>query len=191
MSDESPDSPTSDPVIDAALEAADLFGRIAEFWGFTRTQGRAFGLLYMSPEPLDQSTVRERLSISAGNASMTLGSLVEWGVLQRQGRLYVAETNFFALITQVMRQRESAEVEAGIGQARNLVARLAELPTDDARVAFARERAEHMLRFFETGRSFLEALVSRGPLHRILSRLAARSSKLSPAPFPTEDHNVH
>ena len=44
----------------------DTCGRIAEFWGFTRTMGRAFGLLYLSREPLAQSEIQARLGISAG-----------------------------------------------------------------------------------------------------------------------------
>ena len=50
----------------------DTCGRIAEFWGFTRTMGRAFGLLYLSPDPLTQAELQKRLGISAGSASMTL-----------------------------------------------------------------------------------------------------------------------
>ena len=61
----------------------DTCGRIAEFWGFTRTMGRAFGLLYLSPEPLTQVEIQRRLRISAGNASMTLAALMRWGVVQK------------------------------------------------------------------------------------------------------------
>ena len=59
--------------------AIDACGRIAEFWGFTRTMGRAFGLLYLSREPLAQSEIQKRLGISAGSASMTLSALGRWG----------------------------------------------------------------------------------------------------------------
>jgi hypothetical protein len=56
--------PLADPIDPAPLELpvllhvqdelAAVCASIAEFWGFTRTQGRIFGLLLMSPEPLDQ-----------------------------------------------------------------------------------------------------------------------------------------
>jgi DNA-binding transcriptional regulator GbsR (MarR family) len=167
---------------------ADAMGEIAEFWGFTRTMGRIFGLVYMSPEPLDQSTVRTRLDISAGSASTTMTALLEWGVLHRDGRLYVAETNFFKLITAVLRQREAARIEQGIEAARAVVAELrnAELAGhDDPRVAFALQRAEHMLGFFEMGRSFLEAFVERSPIRAILNGLARTASRLRPT-LPSE-----
>ena len=165
-------------------EVAAIMGDIAEFWGFTRTMGRIFGLVYMSPEPLDQSTVRARLGISAGSASTTMTALLEWGVLHREGRLYVAETNFFKLITAVLRQREAARVEDGIAEARGVVETLREADQDDPRVRFALQRAEHMLGFFEMGRSFLEAFVERSPIRAILNGLARTASRLRPAPLP-------
>ena len=66
---------TDDELTTARDLAIDACGRIAEFWGFTRTMGRAFGLLYLSREPLAQSELQERLGISAGSASMTLAAL--------------------------------------------------------------------------------------------------------------------
>jgi DNA-binding transcriptional regulator GbsR (MarR family) len=175
------DDPTAAIVARAQDRVADVLGDIAEFWGFTRTMGRIFGLVYMSPEPLDQSTVRTRLDISAGSASTTMTALLEWGVLHREGRLYVAETNFFKLITAVLRQREAARIEQGIEAARAVVAELRHADRDDPRVAFALQRAEHMLGFFEMGRSFLEAFVERSPIRAILNGLARTASRLRPA----------
>lgn len=165
-------------------EVAEVMGDIAEFWGFTRTMGRIFGFVYMSPEPVDQATVRTRLTISAGSASTTMTALLDWGVLRREGRLYVAETNFFKLITAVLRQREAARVEAGIDRARAVIELLRRGPADDPRVAFARQRAEHMLGFFEMGRAFLEAFVERSPIRAILNGLARTASRLRPAALP-------
>ena len=168
---------------------SDVMGEIAEFWGFTRTMGRIFGLVYMSPEPMDQSTVRTRLGISAGSASTTMTALLDWGVLHREGRLYVAETNFFKLITAVLRQREAARVEHGITAAREVVAELRRADQDDPAVHFALQRAEHMLGFFEMGGSFLEAFVERSPIRAILNGLARTASRLRPAPLPSPDRD--
>jgi len=173
-----------DVVAHAQQRVSDAMGDIAEFWGFTRTMGRIFGLVYMSPEPVDQSTVRSRLQISAGSASTTMTALLEWGVLHREGRLYVAETNFFKLITAVLRQREAARVEQGIDAARQVVASLRAADQDDPRIRFALQRAEHMLSFFEMGGSFLEAFVERSPIRAILNGLARTASRLRPAPLP-------
>lgn len=181
----------------------DVFGDIAEFWGFTRTQGRIFGLTYMSPLPLDQSTIRARLKISAGGASQTLASLVDWGVLHRDGRDYVAETNFFALITRVLRTREKGQVEHAIVRVSTAIDALRQVDADldnhesaEARdIAFAIERGEHLLGFFQLGRDFLLALVERNPVRALLNGLARRAQRVRPlrglkTPNETQDNHA-
>jgi HTH-type transcriptional regulator, glycine betaine synthesis regulator len=114
---------TTDP--EAELSRArdlgiDTCGRIAEFWGFTRTMGRIFGLLYLSHEPLAQSEIQKRLGISAGSASMTLGALGRWGVAHRvwvrgqRREHYEAETDFWKMISGVLNERERREIGAAL-----------------------------------------------------------------------------
>ena len=73
----------ADELDQARALAIDACGRIAQFWGFTRTMGRAFGLLYLSRDPLPQAEIQARLGISAGSASMTLAALGRWGVVHK------------------------------------------------------------------------------------------------------------
>lgn len=95
-------------------------GRIAAFWGFTRTMGRVFGLLYLSPEPLSRADLERQLDISTGNASMTLAGLAKWGVVHkvkvpgRRGDRYRAETDFWKMIAKVLNERERKEIEAAV-----------------------------------------------------------------------------
>jgi DNA-binding transcriptional regulator GbsR (MarR family) len=102
---------------DLAIEAC---GRIAKFWGFTRTMGRVFGLLYVAREPLSQAEIQARLAISAGSASMTLAALGRWGVVHkvvarrdRRDR-YQAETDFWKMISGVLNERERREIGAAV-----------------------------------------------------------------------------
>lgn len=182
-------SDTSDLLAEAQAEAAALLGNIAEFWGFTRTQGRVFGLLFMSPEPRSQASVRRQLGISAGSASMTLASLVDWGVVHREGRLYAAETDFWKAVTGVMRRREREYATDAIGRLAAIAERLHSAPTDDPRVPFARQRIEHLHALFELGRSFLDAFVANSPLRALLARITRRSRKLPP-PVQERDNDV-
>ena len=100
--------------------AIDACGRIAEFWGFTRTMGRTFGLLYLSHEPLSQAEIQARLGISAGSASMTLAALGRWGVVHRvwvrgeRREHYQAETDFWKMISGVLNERERREIGAAV-----------------------------------------------------------------------------
>ena len=95
-------------------------GRIAQFWGFTRSMGRTFGLLYVTAAPLTQAEVQRRLRISAGNASMTLGALARWGVVLKvsvrgdRREHYRAETDFWKMISAVLNERERKEIQAAI-----------------------------------------------------------------------------
>ena len=98
----------------------DTCGRIAEFWGFTRTMGRTFGLLYLSREPLPQTEIQKRLGISAGSASMTLAALGRWGVVHRiwvrgqRREHYQSETDFWKMIAGVLNERERREIGAAV-----------------------------------------------------------------------------
>ena len=108
---------------------ADTCGRIAEFWGFTRTMGRAFGILYLSDSPLSQVEIQKRLGISAGSASMTVAALQRWGVINRvwvrgqRREHYQAETDFWKMISGVLNERERREIGAAVevvGQAQKV-----------------------------------------------------------------------
>lgn len=188
--DELADEPDSERRLRIAQdELADIFGNIAAFWGFTRTQGRIFGLLFLSPAPLDHSTIRTRLGISAGSTSMTLSGLLDWGVVHRRGRLYTAETDMWSLITDVMRRRERLQVDDAITRVSNIVALLDQSADASPRVRFALGRVEHLHGFFKLGRSFLDAFVSRRPVHGLLTRIARGTTRF-PAMLQRWEKNV-
>jgi DNA-binding transcriptional regulator GbsR (MarR family) len=164
-------------ILRAQDELADVCASIAEFWGFTRTQGRIFGLLLMSPEPLEHGAIQRRLEISAGSTSMTLATLLDWGVLHRDGRKYRAETDFWKLITHVLERRERARVEDALERVASVLAELRAAAPSDPRVAFLRDRLAYIHDFFLLGRSLLNALLSRGPVRGILGSLARRAAR--------------
>jgi DNA-binding transcriptional regulator GbsR (MarR family) len=118
--------PVAAPARGASLARArrrgiDTCGRIAAFWGFTRTMGRIFGLLYLSPVPLARSEIQRRLAISVGSASMTVAALQRWGVVHRvrvrgaRAAHYAAETDFWKMISRVLDERERHEIAAAVG----------------------------------------------------------------------------
>jgi DNA-binding transcriptional regulator GbsR (MarR family) len=176
-----PAAPVSPELEAAREEIADMFGNIAAFWGFTRTQGRIFGVLFLSPEPLGHSEIRARVGASAGSVSMTLASLVHWGVVHRKGRVYAAETDFWKMITGVMRRRERAQIDDAIDRVARVVDRLAALARDrdgtDVPIAFAHARLESLLEFFELGRRFLDAFVARHPVQGLISSIAHKAAR--------------
>jgi HTH-type transcriptional regulator, glycine betaine synthesis regulator len=158
--------------------AIDACGRIAQFWGFTRTMGRAFGLLYLSRDPLPQSEIQARLGISAGSASMTLSALGRWGVVHKvwvrgqRREHYQAETDFWKMISGVLNERERREIGAAVevvGRAES-VARQAQAalgaPTPSGRRAkaeadFLLERVSRLGEICRLGETLLDMLLGQ------------------------------
>jgi predicted transcriptional regulator len=75
-----------------------------------------YALLYITGQPLNTDDVMERLRISRGNASMSLRSLVEWGLVSRAHKrgdrkeYFLAEQDPWSLSRKVMRERLRREV---------------------------------------------------------------------------------
>ncbi|HEV3030043.1 MAG TPA: ArsR family transcriptional regulator [Polyangia bacterium] len=150
----------------------DTCGRIAEFWGFTRTMGRAFGLLYLSHEPLPQAEIQARLGISAGSASMTLAALGRWGVVHRvwvrgqRREHYQAETDFWKMISGVLNERERREIGAAVeavkrGVATARAAQVAAPRRLAAEAAFTAGRLERLHEICALGETLLDMLLGQ------------------------------
>ena len=152
--------------------AVDTCGRIVEFWGFTRTMGRTFGLLYLSREALAQSEIQSRLGISAGSASMTLSALGRWGVVHKvwvrgqRREHYQAETDFWKMISGVLNERERREIAAAVEVVSRAVAgaRAAEAAAPRrlaAEAAFTAERLERLHEICALGGTMLDMLLGQ------------------------------
>jgi len=87
-------APSSTPTTDLKPTPAqqlrtsqDLFirrwGEMGATWGINRTMAEIHALLYITAQPLCTDDVMERLHISRGNASMSLRSLCDWGIIRR------------------------------------------------------------------------------------------------------------
>jgi DNA-binding transcriptional regulator GbsR (MarR family) len=177
----------------------DTCGRIAEFWGFTRTMGRTFGLLYLSPAPLPQAEIQARLGISAGSASMTLAALGRWGVVHRvwvrgeRREHYQAETDFWKMISGVLNERERREIGAAVeAVARGVeIARNAEKGSGRgstkavrAEAAFAAERLERLHDICALGETMLDMLLGQLTLDVGRFRDVLKVPGQAPAPLP-------
>jgi DNA-binding transcriptional regulator GbsR (MarR family) len=150
----------------------DTCGRIAAFWGFTRTMGRIFGLLYLAPEPLPRNDIQRRLAISVGSASMTLTALQRWGVVHRvrvrgvRADHYAAETDFWKMISRVLDERERKEITTAVRivqQAKTYatsVGRTASGP-QQADAAFVAERLDRLHDICALGQTLLDMLLGQ------------------------------
>lgn len=95
----------------------DAVGRVIDFWGFKRNQGRIWALLYLRDESMASTDLEEALEISKGTVSMATRELERWDVIRREtavGRSanhYVAESDFLTMIRNVVGDREYSLVE--------------------------------------------------------------------------------
>jgi len=99
--------------------AAEAIGEVMRFWNFKPSMGRIWTVLYLSSEALDAEQIEGITGLSAGNVSMSLQELQQWGVVRRvpdasRRRLYTAETDIARLIAHVFEQRELRLVDQTI-----------------------------------------------------------------------------
>jgi len=162
----------ADPIETARDLGIDTCGRIAEFWGFTRTMGRTFGLLYFSPSPLSQAQIQARLQISAGSASMTLTALGRWGVVHRvwvpghRREHYESETDFWKMISGVLNERERREIGAAVAalaKAKQVTQGLPQGTTAARKAdgAFLSQRLERLDDICQLGQTLLDMLLGQ------------------------------
>ena len=94
-----------------------LWGEMGSAWGIPRTMAEVHALLYISGEPMNTDDVMARLRISRGNASMTLRTLCEWGIVSRvhnrgdRKEYFRAEQDVWKLFATIVRERKRREFD--------------------------------------------------------------------------------
>ncbi|MDP2312914.1 MAG: ArsR family transcriptional regulator [Pseudomonadota bacterium] len=152
---------------------ADSVGELMRFWNFKPSLGRIWAILYLSPGPLDAEEIEAKSGLSMGNVSMSLQELMQWGVVKRvppgpnRRRLFVAETDMWAMVARVVRERELRLVERTIEQLEEAVALLdgagrGRDPTTMLQSRFLVTRVRNLLELAKTGRRLLEGLSRTG-----------------------------
>ena len=74
-------------------------------------------LLLITPEPISTEEIMEQLSISRGNANMTIRDLINWGLVEKQLKpgerkeYFYADKNTWNIARQVARERRKRELE--------------------------------------------------------------------------------
>lgn len=98
-------------------EFIQAWGALGSRWGVNRTMAKVHALLLIAPEPLCAEEVMELLSISRGNANMSLRGLMDWGLVSKvvksgeRKEYFVADNDVWKLARQVVRERRKRELE--------------------------------------------------------------------------------
>src|SRR5471030_739510 len=99
------------------LKFIEAWGKLGSEWGINRTMAQVHALLLITPGALTTEEIMEQLSISRGNANMTLRDLIGWGLVEKQHRAGERKEYFFAdkdtwnIARQVAKERRKRELD--------------------------------------------------------------------------------
>ena len=102
---------------EAKQKFIEAWGKLGSEWGVNRTMAQVHALLLVSPEALTTEDIMESLSISRGNANMTLRELMSWGLVEKQLKAGERKEYFFAdkdtwtIARQVAKKRRERELD--------------------------------------------------------------------------------
>lgn len=127
------------------LHCGEMGGR----WGFNRTVGQIYALLFVAPEPLNADEIAATLGFSRSNVSMGLKELQSWRLVRLQHRAgdrrewFSTPDDVWGIFRTLVEERTRREVHPTLSMLRDA---LVEEPATDAdRHAQARMRAMHDL----------------------------------------------
>ena len=105
----------------------ETWGTMGVLWGINRSMARIHAYIILSEKPVDLDTVATELSISRGNASMSLKELRSWGVIQRVHKsgerrdYYVAEPDNWNMLFSIVTERKKRELDPALHALRHLL----------------------------------------------------------------------
>jgi DNA-binding transcriptional regulator GbsR (MarR family) len=103
-------------LVEAKKKFIESWGKLGSEWGINRTMAQVHALLMISPEALTTEEIMETLSISRGNANMTLRDLISWGLIEKQHKAgerkeyFYADKNTWNIARQVAKERRKREL---------------------------------------------------------------------------------
>ncbi len=93
----------------------ETWGNLGSQWGVNKSIAQVQALLLIAPEPLTTDDIMKELTISRGNANMSIRQLLDWGIVYKKAvagdrkEYFVAEKNVWKWslkIGNVRKQRE-------------------------------------------------------------------------------------
>ncbi|WP_158826660.1 GbsR/MarR family transcriptional regulator [Mucilaginibacter lacusdianchii] len=102
---------------EAKQKFIEAWGKLGSEWGINRTMAQVHALLLITPGELSTEEIMAELSISRGNANMTLRDLMGWGLVEKKHRAGERKEYFFAdkdtwnIARQVAKERRKRELD--------------------------------------------------------------------------------
>ncbi len=95
----------------------DTWGMLGSEWGINRSVAQVQALLLISTEPVSTDEIMETLTISRGNANMSLRQLLDYGIIYKKvvagdrKEYFVAEKDVWKWAVKVAQMRKQREID--------------------------------------------------------------------------------
>jgi DNA-binding transcriptional regulator GbsR (MarR family) len=152
----------------------DGLGQLSNYFGFSKVMGQIYAALLLSDRPLCLDDLVERLDISKANASMNMHTLETLGMVRQvwvrgssgRRKFYEAETDFWQIITNILKGREMRDVDRAIGvmddNIRRLTAEMDGMNEQDRELAqLYIERIKQMQSLFQFAQIMIVTILAR------------------------------
>ncbi len=139
--------------------------QISRFWGFPKGMGAIFAVLYLSPTPLSLDELVQETGLTKRAISTEIRALARMGLVHRSTKLgdrkdyYEAETDFYAAIRSILKERQNSEFDRAIRSVKETLATMEENWVDDEDWQFVYERVQALQEFFDAIDSLGKAVV--------------------------------
>lgn len=161
--------------------------RISHFWGFPKAMGAIFGAIYLAPQPISLDDLVAQVGVSKGAVSTNVRNLERLGMIHKHLQIgdrkdyYIAETDFWKIIRNLLREREKSEFDRAlrtVTESMDLIANVPSDPTERELAQFYRGRMQEMQRFFDSLDNLVAMVVALDNLRAgTLQKLFGRSSQ--------------
>ena len=139
--------------------------QISRFWGFPKGMGAIFAVLYLSPTALSLDEVVRETRLTKGAVSAEIRALARMGLVHRSSKLgdrkdyYEAETDFYAAIRSLLRERQNTEFDRAIRSVKETLEKMEENLVEDEEWQFVYERVQALQEFFDAIDSLTRAII--------------------------------
>jgi DNA-binding transcriptional regulator GbsR (MarR family) len=164
-----------DPALKTAHNSMlDGLGQLSDYFGFSKVMGQLYGAMLLSDRPLCLDDLVERLDISKANASMNIRTLENMGMVRQvwvrgssgRRKFYEAETDFWQIITNILKGREMRDVDRALAvmeeNIKRLNASMPEMSEDNRQLAeLYVERIAQMQGLFRFAQLIITTILSQ------------------------------
>jgi DNA-binding transcriptional regulator GbsR (MarR family) len=166
----------ADPAREARQTVIDAFGRSAEVYGFNRSYGRLYGILYFADGAMSMDDLVEESGYAKSTVSTAMQSLERLHMVHRSSRpgegrkaYFEAERDFWHIFRELVNQEGRRELTVMRRAIEDAEEKLEAAPDTDA-VERDRQRVENLRQLYDRFERMVD-VIARLPLDRLLGML--------------------